>query len=554
MSRSSKLTPATRLQRRHALALATALAFTTTGLFAISSNASSEEPAITVPAHVIAGQLDPDEAVRLERLRARWASQAKIQSDSSPHAGATWTVTSCADDGSVGTLRDILDNHAGDGDTIDISGLDDCTIVLQSSLVTEIDNLTIKGNQNFKYGISGNNQHRVIDHRGTGTLTLDGVPVKGGVVSTNITSTVSGGCILSKGNVALTNQSLAKYCVAENTDNGHALGGAIRAIGNVLVQDSAVRNNKAIANNDKYNALGGAIHAGGQITLDGSSISGNEAKSPSFAKGGAVFSSGPLVVKYSELNGNKATITGTDADQSKAGGGAIWLGSESGNNAIINSTIHGNTAGYGSALVLDHGVYGNSSTLIQQSTIANNKAVGTQAGAAGAIEARHQTTIQNSTISGNTEANDNGDKYGAGIRFSPSAQLTLFSTIVAGNMTLDVGGGAVAYGSDLIGDDINDPDPITVAGENNLVQINLGATPPAGTLSSDPQLQPLADNGGYTLTMALPVDSPAVNTGKANGFMFDQRGPGFVRNWGSGTDIGAFEYQPDIKIFSDNFE
>ena len=58
-------------------------------------------------------------------------------------------------------------------------------------------------------------------------------------------------------------------------------------------------------------------------------------------------------------------------------------------------------------------------------------------------------------------------------------------------------------------------------------------------LTTDAQLQNLADNGGSTPTMALPTGSPAINAGIAAGApATDQRG--FTRT--GNPDIGAFEF------------
>ena len=57
--------------------------------------------------------------------------------------GAIRAVNNCNNAG-TGSLRDTIDN-AGNGDTIDMSGLPDCTISLTSSIVTSIPNLTLKG-------------------------------------------------------------------------------------------------------------------------------------------------------------------------------------------------------------------------------------------------------------------------------------------------------------------------------------------------------------------------------------------------------------------------
>jgi hypothetical protein len=95
----------------------------------------------------------------------------------------------------------------------------------------------------------------------------------------------------------------------------------------------------------------------------------------------------------------------------------------------------------------------------------------------------------------------------------------------------------------------------TIGGSNNLIRTwDPTATLPGDTLTSDPQLAPLADNGGtltgapnHSLTRPMPthllfVGSPAIDTGSnPEDFPFDQRGPGFPRVVGAGPDIGAIE-------------
>jgi hypothetical protein len=58
---------------------------------------------------------------------------------------------------------------------------------------------------------------------------------------------------------------------------------------------------------------------------------------------------------------------------------------------------------------------------------------------------------------------------------------------------------------------------------------------------TDPKLGPLANYGGPTLCMALLSNSPAIDFGDSSGIPnTDQRG--YVRPFGAGADIGAFEY------------
>lgn len=95
----------------------------------------------------------------------------------------------------------------------------------------------------------------------------------------------------------------------------------------------------------------------------------------------------------------------------------------------------------------------------------------------------------------------------------------------------------------------------TISGANNLVRtFQPTVTLPGDTISANPQLAPLSNNGGVVAgapgvagtgpvrTHALYVGSPAINAGSnIEGFEYDQRGPGFPRQTGPAVDIGAFE-------------
>jgi hypothetical protein len=78
----------------------------------------------------------------------------------------------------------------------------------------------------------------------------------------------------------------------------------------------------------------------------------------------------------------------------------------------------------------------------------------------------------------------------------------------------------------------------------------------SGVLAVDPQLGPLQDNGGPTMTMAIDKNSPAYNAGKnadADGLEYDQRGPELLRIVRGRVDLGAFEAVVDSIEFTDNF-
>jgi hypothetical protein len=87
---------------------------------------------------------------------------------------------------------------------------------------------------------------------------------------------------------------------------------------------------------------------------------------------------------------------------------------------------------------------------------------------------------------------------------------------------------------------------------------------PPGTISQEPMLGPLQDNGGGSATMALLPGSPAIDSGAnprnlyedGRGYECPPTGPctEFERTVGTATDIGAFEFGAPNHIFDDSFE
>ena len=110
-------------------------------------------------------------------------------------------------------------------------------------------------------------------------------------------------------------------------------------------------------------------------------------------------------------------------------------------------------------------------------------------------------------------------------------QVNFQSTIVSGNTCN--GKPQDIWGRPQFGD--------AVVGANNLIGASAVAVP-SDTINADPRLAPLADNGGPTLTHALPIDSPAIFRGNNTvGHAYDQRGPPFLRVNRVRADIGAYE-------------
>ena len=536
----------------------------------------------------------------LRRPLPTWIALAFIAS-AAPASAAVLPVTSCADDGSPGTLRSVVATAAS-GDTVDLAMLG-CTAITLTGGDIEVaaDDLAIAGPGRHALTIDAAGASRVFLHRGIGTLDVRAVTISGGrVVGSH------GGCISAEnGSVRLVDARVTG-CTAEGSlDQAfYPWGGAIFAVGDITLERSTAEDNLVTSDNASR-LLGGALATWrvgedfGDIMLIDSVVSGNRVVSNDTATGDAegggvaTASSGTVTVLRSTLRDNsvqsasndpyftsltaggaisafdlrieQGTISGNsvvsvDARFNTGGGGIVVTGAAD----IIDSTIDNNQCNVtGGGLMHNGAIQGVSRLDIVNSTFANN-----HAGVAfGAIMVGAATTIHNSTIAFNSAPGapplhaahpagppppfDPPSGVG-GVWFSPldpTGTLQIESSIIAAN---------AVDGNSPNGDDLAAPEfePIDVAGSHNLIGDTTNMILPGDTLVGDPHLSPLADNGGPTQTLALATASPAIDAGSnTDGLVHDQRGAWFVRTSGGATDIGAFEDQPppDV-IFIGNFD
>ena len=403
------------------------------------------------------------------------------------HVAATVSVTSCADDGSAGTLRSVV-TGAGEGDIVDASTLTCGAIVLtQGAIVVYQDDVTVAGSGMKTLAIDGAGADRVFVHYGYGTLDLQDLTVRNGSAVVTGYHVTGGACVISNGYVRLDHAKVSG-CLAAGEG---AYGGGVTARGVSLYNSTLVGNVALGSHPNTFTAAYG---------------------------GGAMAYRGQAYLYASTITGNRATHTLSDTHGSYCTGGGIF--SDLGGYAY-RSTLSGNYSfGTGGGLAT-HGPFD-----IVDSTLADNTA---RFKSGGGVFARafYPMQIANSTIAANLSG-----RPGAGIYFVGIANaLTLQSSIVAKNFAA----GAA--------DDIATMGTFTIGGSNNLVAtVAANVTLPGGTLQSDPRLWPLADNGGPTQTMALQVGSPAVDAGgNPLNLASDQRGAGFARVLGAAPDIGAFE-------------
>jgi len=456
-------------------------------------------------------------------------------------------------------------------------------IVLTQGEIDIDDTLTIQGPGAGVITVSGNNASRIfnIDNEVffmAVAVEISGLTLTGG----NGNEGDVGGAIYTLEGLTLRNTVL--------TGNQASSGGAIYAYaGSVTVIDSTLTENQA-------SGSGGAIYADSEgfpvrVTIQGSTLSRNTAGGSGGAigtegesnpntlqiensvlsdntaggAGGAIFTTrADVAILDSTLSGNTAQTAGGGAAYFVGGGEvsrtlrierttiannqAVYAGgiaAFSGDVIVTHSTISGNQAtrdggfqGGGGAAFLS-----NTTTTIENSTIAYNSAIAeSNGGGALVLSNNDSATIRNTTIANNTVTGGLGGGIFAIDDFGPPTVLTLISTIVANNTDMN---GA----NDIVNDDSA---AITINASNSLFSTTpttgagntINGTNTANIFGTDPLLGPLQDNGGPTQTMALGAGSAARNTGSnPDNLAFDQRGPGFARTVDGLTDIGAFQTQ-----------
>ncbi|MFO1507652.1 MAG: choice-of-anchor Q domain-containing protein [Lysobacterales bacterium] len=461
-----------------------------------------------------------------------------------PVAGraATLPVTSCADDGSAGTLRSVVAS-AHDGDTIDLTQLTCSTITLVGGPVdtgllgpNPLSDLSIIGPGQDALVISGAGNAAVLfaggPYPGQGTLTVQDLTIAHGAKYD------APACIFSTGNVVLDRVTVTD---CHSVQANHARGGGAVGANGLYVTDSTISDSSVIAANQGI-ATGGGAWAG-RMSVVRSTISGNRASAAAGydyfryqTSGGGLYAKMALSMVDSTIANN--AVEATNPGQYGSGGGV-----RGGFGVIGGTTFSGNTAdGSGGAM-------GGARYLPNQpqqdapanlTTILNCTFTGNSARAGGAVFAAGNIVFANDTLAANTTT------LGGALMFAhvgtANYHYTLYldSTIIADNAS----GADPPHAADLA---IDPRLMLTVIGANNLVGAADPAIvlPPDTLVGVDPQLLPLADNGGPTWTMALAPGSPAIDTGSNPDFLdTDQRGQGYLRVFGPAADIGAYEAQP----------
>jgi hypothetical protein len=349
-----------------------------------------------------------------------------------------------------------------------------------------------------------------------------------------------------------------------NNASANGSGGAIHILQSGLsISDSVFRNNSAIGARPE-DSLGGAIYIDGlggpegRFVVERSTFEGNQA----YNSGGAIY-----VNMYENTTGatirrssfrNNAVVGGTRAQGGAIGGGGTGNGDRGNPSITISESLFAaNTVrrtagaggneredGSGGALAFPQ----RARIAISNSTFVGNRAAGTGGNANGGA----LYVVNNSdpfTIESSTFADNHAGWVGGAISTRPigeapggSVRNTLFVNNTADNGPNDWNI-QQHCSSELAHDGRSLQFPPRLTGGNfwNDVTCFAGKSAPNQTSDPqfrDPQLQPLADNGGQTLTMAINRESLAFNAGE-DCPPIDQRG--VARPQGDACDLGAYE-------------
>jgi predicted outer membrane repeat protein len=406
-------------------------------------------------------------------------------------------------------------------------------------------------------------EKRLLRQDGTGFVELRDVTLtRGG-------SDGPGAAVTTRGEIAVIDSRVHENLAEEP-------GGGIMSQRRATIIRSVITGN--LANDD-----GGGVYARrGGIQVYDSIVSGNLVD----GSGGALGSTGDILVVRSHIDGNT-----TDGD-----GGAIYA-DEDGDVTVIDSTVDGNTAdGPGGAIFTldgdvtvvnstlngnradDRGgaIAGEATVTVVNSTIARNAAV---AHVGGGIWARGDLWLANSTVSNNYAEGQGGGVLAAG-------SVGLVSSTIVDNIApvaANVGAGErlEAFGS-IVGPAKIDNNGGQVQATERNCQLPEGISfgynvvsdgscrlaGPGDAIGVQPELEPLADNGGLAETRLPLAGSPALDRIPVAGCGFppfgdvlegeqhleglvedrltlmrkDQRG--VPRPQGAGCDTGAVEVAP----------
>lgn len=500
---------------------------------------------------------------------------------------------------------DILELSAGCEYTLTNVDNTDATLGSNGLPIITTD-ITINGNNATIERDSAAPNFRLIQINSGATLVLNQVTLTGGATSnrTDASDITDGGAIYNAGTCTLNHATLAENRTGNGGngggsgpnlfpggDAGH--GGALYNLGMCALNNTTLRANSTGAGGDALSSGGnggdgGAIFNAGTLTVNNSALqenstgiggqAGNTGKS---GDGGAIYNSasGTLNMLLCTLQNNR-TADGNIGGHGGSGGNGGALANEGSAN-VMQSALQENSTGNGGGglgCICDGGNGGNGGAILNQghlglaaSTLNDNRTgdgasaidlsfANGNGGNGGALWNEGSATVSNSTFTENNSGA--GGQTGSGGKGGDGGAIGNDNdTILLINVTLSENGVGIGATNGAGGNLYNAAgtihahgtifaNPTTGQNCSGTLQDNTGnlrypkSDASCVGIFGNPKLGPLQDNGGATQTMALALDSLAIN---AAGVIVqdcpaaDQRG--IIRPQGKYCDSGAFELQ-----------
>jgi hypothetical protein len=377
-----------------------------------------------------------------------------------------------------------------------------------------------------------------------GNLTLNNVVIRNGNISK---SHAYGGAILNYGTLAIN--------TSEILENSAYRGGAVYSTGDLTGTSSAYHNNQATF-------MGGAIQNSGSMNLTNSNFYDNVA-----LYGGAIGNhTGVGYVAYSDFTNNNA-ISGETSGYGGAISNTSTSSTDTGHMVADICSFNGNHAKTGGAVAN----FNYSDFMLRESSLLNNSA---QYGGAvsnqdemeiirctladnaaeyngGAVF--YQDTddpmgmaIGNSTLSGNQISG--GNQNGGSAVYHVNGSILIRHATITNNSGaaafVEMGGDTIVENSIIANNSSGDCSGIALGSISVNTRANMDSDGSCSyfTITADPMLEALADNGGPTMTHALKNHSPALDAATTIiEYIIDQRTE--IRPHGLESDLGAFESQ-----------
>ncbi|CAG0930329.1 Collagenase ColH [Thermoflexales bacterium] len=267
---------------------------------------------------------------------------------------------------------------------------------------------------------------------------------------------------------------------------------------NISAQNDVTLNALSVVHGWVGEDTGAGISNAGTLTVSNSTVAYNTGM-----LGGGIYNGGTLTLLKSTLSFN----IGFE-------GSGFY---NSGIATVLDDSFTQNEASWSGG-----GVYNSFDAVLTMtnSTLSTNRVMDVEMGSGGGLLNSGTLTLINTTFYSNTSPVSDS---GGGLYNHEGASLSLVNTLIAHS----VGGDCYNIGT-------------ITSNINNLIEDGSCNV----TLSGDPLLDPLANNGGTTLTHLPQTDSPAIDAGdnaSAAGLTYDQRGHGYPRLSNGLVDIGAVE-------------